>query len=148
MAFVAALPLIFSAVGAATSGVAEANSKAYSAAIYDQEGHTASVQGASAEANQRRQSADTLGKMTAAAGQAGAGYGGSTGRAIQQSATNMELDALNIRYKASLQKWAYGTQSSNLSQESQTAGNAGMLRAGAALLKGYNNYANPGTDLG
>lgn len=144
---VAAIPLILSAAGAATSGVAKANADAYNSSVYGEEATTAATQGYQAEASQRRQNASMMGKQVAALGQAGAGYGGSAGRSVGQSAVNAELDALNIRYKAGLQKWSYSNQSSNLASEGQVEGNQGILRAGAALLKGYsNNYLNPGTD--
>lgn len=146
---IAALPLIFSAAGAAAQGVQQANASAYNSAIYAQEGRTAAIQGAAAEANLRRNNAQTMGRMVAGAAQAGGGFNGSVGRSIQQSANNMELDALNIRYKSQLQKWAYGAQSSNLAQEGSSAMSTSLLRAGASLLKGYNtNYLNPQTDLG
>ena len=149
MAFMAALPLIFSAAGAATQGVAQANASAYNSAVYGYEAKTAATQGYEAEATQRRQNAAVIGREISGAGQAGAGYGGSAGRSIGQSAMNAELDALNIRYKAGLQKWAYSNQSSNLAQEGSTAMNSSVFRAGAALLKGYSsNYLSPGTDLG
>lgn len=144
---VAAIPLILSAAGAATSGVSQANASAYNSAIYGDEATTAATQGYQAEAAQRRQNASMIGRQVAAVGQAGAGYGGSAGRSVGQSATNAELDALNIRYKAGLQKWSYGAQSANLSAEGQTASSQGFLRAGAALLKGYSsNYMSPGED--
>lgn len=148
-----ALPLIgliASGAGAAAQGVAQSNALASNAATYSLEGKTAAAQGYEAEAQQRRQGAQVIGREVAGAGQAGAGYQGSTGNVIGQSAVNTELDALNIRYKAQLQKWSYATQSSNLASESATAGNAGFLKTGAALLKGYSsNYTNPGlTDLG
>lgn len=84
----------------------------------------------------------SMGRMTAAVGQAGAGYGGSAGRAVAQSAMNQELDALNIRYKSELQRWSFGTQAGLLRSEAGVEQRAGIMRAGAALLTGMSNYTS------
>lgn len=135
-----ALPFVMMA-GSLISGTNKANAAASNAAIMGYEANTAAAQGYEAEAQQRRRGAMMEGSQIAAAGQAGAGYGGSTGRAITQNVRNMTEDALAIRYKASLQKWAYGTQSSNIAAEGQSEANSDYLRAGGAFLKGYSgNY--------
>jgi hypothetical protein len=85
--------------------------------------------------------AKVIGSETAAAGQSVGGYGGSTGRMIAQAAVNTELDALNIRHKGQMQKWAYATQAQTLQSEARVASASGLMRAGAELLKGYSgNY--------
>lgn len=141
---VAAIPWIataFTAVGAVTSAVQKSDASAVNAATMRDEAKTAAAQGFEAEAAQRRKTGIILGSEAAAAGQAGAGYGGSTGRVLQQSALNAEKDALNIRYKAQLQKWGYTTQAGNIAYEGQQESNAGFLKAGASLLRGYSgNY--------
>jgi hypothetical protein len=114
------------------------------AQIYGGEASTASTQGFQAEATQRRAGAMAIGRETAAAGQAGGGYGGSTGRAIGQSIQNAELDALNVRYKSQMQRWSYGTQAAFMNQEAKTQGQNGLLKAGASLLQGYSSqYTGP-----
>ena len=148
---VAALPLLLAGAGAASSvaqGVSQENALKYNAGIYGDEATTAVAQGYQAEATQRRKNAAMLGSMTAAAGQAGAGYGGSAGRSIDQSAVNAELDALNIRYKAGLQKWGYQQQSNNLNQEADAVGRNTILKAGASLLTGTSGGYIGGADLG
>lgn len=142
-----ALPWIITAAGALKQGSDQKSADSYNAKVMNTEGVIASTQGYEAEAQKRRDTAQVLGKMEAAAGQAGAGYGGSVGRVLGQSAVNAELDALNIRYKAALQKWAYTTQGANLVAEGKNAQTSSWLRAGSALLRGYSsNYA--GADLG
>lgn len=123
--------------GAMKSGIDKSNAMRSNAQSYATEGAIAARQGSEQEAQQRRSSSMALGRETAAAGTAGAGYGGSTGRAIQQSALSAELDAQNIRYKAQLQKWAFGAQAQNLQDEAKTARTGGYLKAGAALLTGF-----------
>jgi hypothetical protein len=137
-----------SAGGAAFQGAQQANALNNNATVMGYEGTTAAAQGYQAEANLRRRTAMILGNEQAAAGQAGAGYGGSVGRSIKQSALNMELDALNVRYKSQLQKWGYNTQAGFLRTAADAAQSAGTLRAGAALLTGVGNYYGSGTGLG
>lgn len=136
----AAIPFVMMA-GSLISGTAKANAANDNATIMGFEGRTAAAQGYEAEAQQRRKNAMMEGSQIAAAGQAGAGYGGSTGRAIGQNVRNATEDALSIRYKAQLQKWAYGTQSTNIQSEGQAEATSDYLRAGGALLRGYHgNY--------
>lgn len=141
------LPLAITALGALKSGSDQANAANANATVYGYEGKTAAAQGYEAEAQQRRNTAEVIGSETAAAGQAGGGYGGSTGRRIGQSQVNAELDAMNIRYKSQLQKWSYASQAQNLKDQAGTATTNSFLNAGGSLLKGYSkNYTS--TDLG
>lgn len=143
-----ALPLLMLAGGVA-QGVQQKNAADSNAATDRTEASVAAAQGYSAEATQRRQGAMAIGREVAGAGQAGAGYQGSTGRYIQQNAMEAEQNALNVRYKANLQKWSYDTQGSLTQQEGKDALATSTLRAGASLLKGYSSgYASAGMDLG
>lgn len=136
----AAIPFVMMA-GSVISGTAKQNAADSNAAIMGYEAKTAAAQGYEAEAQQRRKTSMMEGSQIAAAGQAGAGFSGSTGRAITQNVRNATEDALSIRYKAQLQKWAYGMQSSNIAAEGQSEATSDYLRAGGALLKGYSgNY--------
>lgn len=123
--------------GALKSGIDQSNALRYNAQSYATEGAIAGRQGAEQEAQTRRQGSMALGHEAAAVGTAGAGYGGSAGRAMAQSAVNTQLDALNIRYKAQLQKWAFGAQAQNLQDEAKTARTGAFLKAGASLLTGF-----------
>lgn len=129
------------AYGSLREGMDKSKDLAYNAAAMRQQGSIASAQGYEEEASQRDVNADMTGRQVAAAGQAGAGYGGSTGDVIRQSAVNAELDARTIRYKGALQRWGANAQADNLDRDSKTARRSGILKAGAALLQGYSNYA-------
>lgn len=133
--------------GALTSGLTGAQASEQNARTYRSEGAIATTQGAEQEAQERRGTAMTLGSMRAAAAQAGGGTDGSAGRAIGQSAMNAELDALNIRYKSQLQRWAYSAQAENLDKEATIQRTGGFLKAGAALLKGYSSNYLGGSDM-
>ena len=134
------------AVGGLTQGIAASNADRANATTMGREGAIAATQGYEQEAQTRRGSRMALGREVAALGQAGGGYGGSAGRAVRQSALNMELDALNVRYKSQLQRWAYDSQAANLRSEGRTALAGGVMKAGTALLKGYaGNYIGVGS---
>lgn len=132
------------AFGSIQQGRDQSQSLAYNAASMRQQADITSAQGYEEEARQRQVGAEAAGRSVAAAGQAGAGYGGSTGDVIRQGAVNAELDARSIRYKAAIGRWGYMAQADNLDREAKTARRSGLLKAGAALLQGYGNYANAG----
>lgn len=136
----AAIPFVMMA-GSVISGTAKQNAADANAAVMGYEAKTAAAQGYAAESQQRRKMASMEGSQIAAAGMAGAGFGGSTGRAIGQNVRNATEDALSVRYKAQLQKWAYGTQASNISSEGTSEATSDYLKAGGQFLRGYSgNY--------
>lgn len=141
-----AIPLLM-AGGSVAQGISQKNADDQNAATYRQEGAVGAAQGYAAEATQRQRGSEIIDDKIAAAGQAGAGYGGSVGRSISQSALRAEQDDLNIRYKAGLQKWSYLTQARNLNNEGTDAEGAGFLRAGSALLQG-SSRSYVGSSLG
>lgn len=105
-------------------------------------------QGAQAENLVRRNSREDLGKQAAAIGAAGGGYGGSSGLALQQSAVNQELDALNTRYKGAISSWGYGRQSYSDLLQARSAEKIGNMTAAAALLSGFGDSYSSGRGLG
>lgn len=127
--------------GTLASGLSQAKALQANAGAYRAEAATAADQGFQQESQIRREGAQRIGQETAAVGQSGTGYGGSNSRLIAQNALNVQLDALNTRYKSQLQKWSYQAQASNLDYEARQARVGGFLNAGAALLKGASgNY--------
>lgn len=136
--------------GNAASANAEsaANAADYNAEVDRQRATVAYQQGNANEEAQRRQAAQVLGRQRAATAQAGLDLAsGSALDLYQQSATNAELDALNIRYGADLQ--ARGAQQQGVldemsaSQQRMNASSAltgGYLNAGAAALSSYGSY--------
>lgn len=150
----AALPWLIAgmgAVGAITSANAQSNSAksaanaaAYNAEVDQQKSTVARQQADANELAQRRRSAITLGEAAAGLAQNGTGLSGSGLASYQQSASNAELDALNIRYggvvqsqgldaQTGLDKYSQQVQSSNAS----AAMTSGFLNAGSAALSGY-----------
>jgi hypothetical protein len=135
-----------STVGALETGFTRAAALRANARTYATEGEVAARQGLEQENQQRRMGARMQGEAIGSAAQSGTGYGGSTGALIRQNAMATELDALNIRYKAQLQNWAYGAQAQNIRSEARSTQADTYLRSGAALLRGWSgNYTgSPG----
>lgn len=135
------------AFGSVIQGRDQSQALMYNAASLRQQAAITSAQGYEEEARQRQEGSEAIGRSVAAAGQAGAGYGGSTGDVIRKSAVNAELDARTIRYKAAIGRYGYMTQADNLDREAKTARRSGLIKAGAALLQGYGNYSGAGAGI-
>ena len=142
MAFAAAIIPYLAAAGAAYQGIQASQASAYNAAVAKQEQGNAVNQANAQEGLVRRNSREMLGRQAAAFGAAGVGYGGSSETALDQSAVNQELDALNTRYRGAITGWGYGTQAQLDMSMSKQEGGAGALLAGASALKGSGtNYS-------
>ena len=138
------------AVGAVAQGVNAYRASKFNAGVMIAEQRAAGMEANTQENITRRNSAQALGRQTAAFGAAGVGYGGSSATALSQSAINQEMDALNTRYKGALTGLGYGLQSQLDTRSAQTQLAVGGLSAGAALLKmwppaaNYTNYQASG----
>lgn len=130
------------AFGSYQQGKDASDAAAYNAAALRQQAGITSAQGYEEEARQRQVNADMTGRQIAAEGTAGAGYGGSNGDVVRQSAVNAELDARSIRYRAAIQRSGYLAQADNMDREGKAARRSGILKAGAQLLQGYGNYTS------
>lgn len=149
MAFLPAIIPYIAAGAAAYRGVKQSQADTYNAKVMGQEQANTVNQANAQEGLVRRNSREMLGRQSAAFGAAGVGYGGSSEGALDQSAVNQELDALNTRYKGSITGWGYGAQS----QIDQSKASGDGLMAGAALLKGLGptytfNPQSPGQAAG
>jgi len=133
----------FAAIGAAASllqAKQSSDAAATSAVVRGYAADSTNEQTLNAEADQRRQGREFLGRQAAAIAQSGTGPGGSNERIQNESAINAELDALNIRYKGAMTAWGYRVDQANLQSQSKSDLVAGGLNAGAKLLKGYADY--------
>lgn len=118
------------------------------AQIAQENANIAARQGAANEEAQRRKAAIMAGEQRAAIAQAGIDTSGTATDLTEQSASLAELDALNIRYNASLQQASYLNQAGQASWAAENAGanastarTAGWLNAGASVLSGLGGYA-------
>lgn len=118
------------------------------AQIAQENANIAARQGTANEEAQRRKAAIMAGEQRAAIAQAGIGTSGTATDLTEQSASLAELDALNIRYNASLQQASYLNQAGQASWAAENAGanastarTSGWLNAGASVLSGLGGYA-------
>lgn len=129
------------AAGSLVQGVQQKNASDYNAKVMGQQRDVSIDQSNAQEGMVRRHSREELGRQAAAFGGAGVGYGGSSETALDQSAVNQELDALNTRYKGAFTGYGYGVQSRIDRSEGNTEMTRQSLLAGGALLKGMGpNY--------
>lgn len=155
LAVTAATSSVLGIAGAVTSANAQAassqsvaNAADYNAAVGQERARSAFEQGNANEEAQRRQAAQAMGRQRAATAQSGVDLAsGSALDLYKQSATNAELDALNIRYGAQLQGQGMQQQSTldSLSADqarsnANSALTAGYLNAGASALSSYGAY--------
>lgn len=144
MAFVAALAPYLAAGSAIYSAGKSAQTSLYNSKVAQSESNLSVNQGNAQEGIVLRQGRQQIGRQAAAFGAAGVGYGGSSQTALDQSAVNDELDALNTKYKGSVTGYGYGVESQNF----QNQGQQQSLLAGAALLKGIgSNYSSAPASL-
>lgn len=136
MAFAAAALPYLSAAGAAYGAVKSANAATYNAGVMKNEQGAAAAQALQQSNMVQREGRQALGKQLAAFGGAGVGYGGSSQIALDQTAVNSELDALNTRYKGAITGYGYGAQAGLDKSAASSDEVSGGLLAGAALLKG------------
>ena len=165
-----------SAVGAIASGNAQASAQrgqatmeAYNARVMEQNAanarETAQNERAVAsqqEDEQRRRARAVIGSQAAAGAQSGVANTGSQALSLEDSATQAELDALNIRYEGQMRSRATELQAQGFDQQaemsrmasSQAKRNAtasrigGYIGAGTAMLKGASSYYGGGVKVG
>lgn len=129
-------PLLIAGVAAAYQGIQKSQTDQYNAKVNAQQQSNA-INQSNAQAGQvERNSREALGRQAAAFGAAGVGYGGSSEIALDQSAINQELDALNTKYKGAVTGWGYGAQSQLDQQQVGQDNVAGILNVGTAVTKG------------
>lgn len=150
-----AMGAVSSANAQAASANSAANAAEYNAEVDRQKSAVTLQQGNANEEAQRRSAAIAMGKQTAATAQSGVDL--SSGSALdlyKQSATNAELDALNIRYGSQLQAGGFQQQATLDTMSAQQSRNnasaattAGYLNAGASALSAYGTYTTQKSQL-
>ena len=129
------LPSFLQGIGILQQGREARAGAAEDAAALEEQGRQASNQALREEEAQRRASRQALGRMSAAIGEAGGGYGGSAGLLLEQSDVLAELDALNIRYGGQMRRSALRSQAGAARRSAPSSRQTSLL-AGAQLLKG------------
>lgn len=129
-------------VGSAVAS-ADASRKAAhtNADIERQKADMAQEQAATNEDAQRRRGAMATGRAAAGAAQ-GSGLDGTNVDLLQQSATDSEIDALNIRYGGQIGALSSNEQANFSDMQADNATQSGVLNAGAAALSSAGSYGN------
>lgn len=130
-----ALPSFVQSIGTLQAGREGRENADEDAAFLEAQGREASNQALRDEEAQRRAARMALGRMSAAVGEAGGGYGGSAGQLLEQSDVLAELDALNIRYGGQMRRSALRSQAAGVRRSAPGARQTNLL-AGAQLLRG------------
>lgn len=128
-------PLLVTAAGALYDGAQKKNAADYNSKIMGAEAATSGMEANQATDTQLRKGNMALGRDTAAAVQSGGGVQGSTGAVLHQSATNSELDALNVRYAGLLRSTSFNTQAGIDRSEGTDAQTGALLTGAAGILK-------------
>jgi hypothetical protein len=112
---------------------AQANAMDYNAAVNTQNAQQAGMVATSREQQQRANQAQQLGNIRAGLAESGGGETGTNAGVLNQSETNMELDALTTRYQGVLGARTYNAQAGlDIYQ-----GKVSRVNAGAAKKAGY-----------
>ena len=145
-----------SAYGAISASKAQAasyksqqNAANYNATVNQQNAMAAEAAASANEMAERRANDQRMGMLRARVAESGGGFTGTNVGALDQSAANMELDALNTRYRGEMQGRGMLSQA-NLNQfQAQVAGTnagyateSGYFGAAAGALSAASNYYN------
>lgn len=117
---------LFSAMGAAKAGKAQAQAAEYNASV-------SAMEGRAEEARRRRESSKVMGKIRSGRAKSGVTAEGTPLMVQAESAEMAELDALNAR-------WSGQTQSDMHKRQASSARSAIPYTVGATLLGGYAQY--------
>ena len=135
------------AVGAYSAARSQSQASEYNATVASQRATVAMDQGNVNEEAQRRRGQMILGTQAAGAADNG-GLSGTNVDLLKQSATNVEMDALDIRYGAKLQALSAQDQEQLSRQQARDATTSGWFNAGAAALTQAGNYGQTGRRYG
>lgn len=157
----AAIPVVLAIASAATAAYGAVSSAQAQSASYKSQQQAANYNAtanqqnanaaeAAASANElamRRANDQRMGEIRAGIAQGMGGFSGTAGELADQDASNMELDALNTRYRGTLQAHGMLAQS-NLDQyqasvagmNASTSMRAGYIGAAASALGAASNY--------
>lgn len=135
-----------SAVGAISSGRANADAARYNAQIAQQNAGIALQQGEADVIQQGKLNYRRLSGIKAAVGASGLTMEGSPLDVLESSAAEAELDTQNIRYNASLKALGFNTSAGMDRSRAANAEREGLYRAAAtSILGGAQAYGRRGT---
>ena len=144
---IAAYGAISSAKAQSASYKSQRQAAEYNAQANQQNANAAEAAASANELAMRRTNDQRMGEIRAAIASGAGGFSGTAGELADQDASNMELDALNTRYRGTLQAHGMLAQS-NLDQyqgdvagmNASSAMRAGYIGAAASALGTASNY--------
>jgi hypothetical protein len=143
-------PMLVTAIGAGVQGEQAKQTADYNSKVMGNEAAVSGMESNQATLAQLRKGNMALGRQTVAGVESGGGVSGSTGAVLHQSATNAELDALNVRYSGLLRQDSYNEQASlDTAQGKEQMASAFVGGAGGILKQAYGQktgtYGGDGT---
>jgi hypothetical protein len=130
---------VVAGVGALSNAKTKKNAAEYNQKVEAQRSTIATQQATVNESAQRRRTAMFLGRQTAAVAE-NAGLSGTGLDLIEQSATEAELDALNIRYGGALESMSASSQATLYGMQAEDAETSGYVGAASSALSAYGGY--------
>lgn len=131
----------------AAAAKSQANAEEFNAQVDANRAKTANEQAGAAEEAKRRENRRLAGAQRAAVAESGIGFDGTSAGVLEQSAVAAEIDALNIRYKGTLESQGFLSDSRLAQQQAKVsrvnAGRAktgGYVKAASAVLSSYGSY--------
>lgn len=138
-AYMASAAAVASVASAVVSAQSQRKAATYNARVAANNATIAANQASVNEDAQRRRADMALGREAAGAADS-SGLTGTSIDTFQQSATNAEMDALNIRYQGKLGVQSATEQQGLDDMNAKAANESGYLNAGAAALSSYGTY--------
>lgn len=143
----AAYGAISSAQAQAASYRSQQKAAEYNAQANQQNANAAEAAASANELAMRRTNDQRMGAIRAAVASGTGGFSGTSGELVDQDASNMELDALNTRYRGTLEAHSMNSQATLNQYQGDVAGmnaasatQAGYVGAAASALGTMSNY--------
>lgn len=137
-------------IQAISQGFAQAATASANADLLRDQATTTANLTAAQEAEVRRRGRRVLGEQRAAIAESGTGFGGANADLMRQSATDLEMDALNVRYQGYLQRRGLTNQAKMTEWQGRQAKRSALIGGGLSILGGTGLYlgSNSGSLFG
>lgn len=143
MSVLSILSTVFSAVGSLMQADSKADASEYNAKIAQQNAAMATQQAEADAAEQKRDTVRKLGAMRAGYGASGVAFEGSPLDILAQSASDAEMDRLNIIYKGKVRAAGYDANAELYESNAENERNAGLVGAGRSVVLGLDKTRGP-----
>jgi len=125
-----------SAIGSAQEGEAKARASEYNQSIQNRQATAAIASAGETERRVRVGGKKALGGIRAAVSASGINMEGSAMDVLEESATNVEMDALTAKHEGAMKAWSYREGAALSGMEASNARTAGGFNAASSVLGG------------